>query len=91
MVSKYPYPLLKFRLVAIYCAIGFICDKFSDFQRSFKGTSKCFYYKIFRIELRCEWVNTKKLDFFHGMLLHSSVVMETCFGQLGSYLENRKS
>ena len=32
--------------------------------------------------------NTKNLDFFHGMLLHSSVAMETCFGQLWSYLEN---
>ena len=63
-----------------------------DFQRSFKGTSKCFYYKTFRIELRCGWViNTKYLGFFHGMLLHSSVAMETCFGQLGSYLENRDS
>ena len=28
---------------------------------------------------------------FHGMLLHSSVAMETCFSQLGSYLENRDS
>ena len=30
----------------------------------FRGTSKCFYYNIFRIELRCEWVNTKNLEFF---------------------------
>ena len=59
--------------------------------RSFKGTSKCFYYKVFRIEPRCEWVNTKNLEFFNGMLLHSSVAMETCFGQLGLYLENRDS
>ena len=36
-------------------------------------------------------VNTKNLEFFHRMLLHSSVGMETCFGQLGSYLENRDS
>ena len=42
-----------------------ICDKFRDFQKSFKGTSgKCFYYKTFRIELRCEWVNTENLNFF---------------------------
>ena len=33
----------------------------------------------------------KYLDFFHGMLLHSSVAMETCFGQLGLYLENCNS
>ena len=59
--------------------------------RSFKGTSKCFYHKIFRIELRCEWVNSKNLEFFHGMLLHSSVAMGTCFGQLGLFLENHKS
>ena len=58
---------------------------------SFKGTSKCLHYNLFRIKLRCEWVNTKNLEFFHGMLLHSSVAMELCFGQLGSYLENRKS
>ena len=46
-----------------------------------------FYYKIFSIELRCEWViNTKIFDFFHGMLLHSSIAIETCFGQLGSSL-----
>ena len=36
-------------------------------------------------------VNTKNMDFFHGMLLHSSVAMETCFGQLGLYLENCNS
>ena len=54
MVSKYPYG----------CAIGYICDKFGDFQRPFRGTSKCFYCKIFRIELRCKWVNTKNLEFF---------------------------
>ena len=65
MVSKYPYG----------CAINYICDKFGDFQRPFKSTSKCFCYKFFRIELRCE-------------LLHSSVAMETCFGQLGLPLEN---
>ena len=59
--------------------------------RSFKGTSKCFYYKVFRIELRSECVNTKNLEFFHGMFLHSSVAMETCFGQLGLYLENSDS
>ena len=41
------------------------------FGRSFKGTSKCFYYKVFRIELRSECVNTKNLEFFHGMFLHS--------------------
>ena len=35
--------------------------------------------------------NTKNLESFHRMSLHSSVAMETCFGQLGSYLENRKS
>ena len=66
-------------------AIGYICDKFCDFERSFKGTSKCFYHKFIRIELRCERVNTKNL------LLHSSVAMETCFGQLGLYLEYRDS
>ena len=54
-------------------------------------TYKCFYYNFFRIELRCEWVNTKNLEFFHGVLLHSSVAMETCFGQLGLYLENSDS
>ena len=32
---------------------------------------------IFRIELRCEWVNTKNMEYFHGMLLHSSVSMDT--------------
>ena len=48
-------------------------------------------YKIFRIELRCEWVNTKNMELFHGMLLHSSVATETCFGQLGLYLEIRDS
>ena len=52
---------------------------------------KCFHCKIFRIDLRYEWVNTKILEFFHGMLVHSSVAMETCFGQFGSYLENHKS
>ena len=46
---------------------------------------------IFRIELRSECVNTKNLEFFHGMFLHSSVAMETCFGQLGLYLENSDS
>ena len=87
MVSKYSYPLLKFRLVTIWLrAIRYICDKFGDFQRSFKGTSKCFYHKIFRIELRCEWVNTKNLESFLGMSLHSSVAMETSFGQFGSYV-----
>ena len=60
MMSKYPYPLLKFRLV-----IGYICDKFDDLQRPSRGTSKCFYYNFFRIELRCEWLNTKFFDFFH--------------------------
>ena len=55
------------------------------------GALKCFYYKIFRIELRCEWVNTKNLESFHGRLVHSSVAMETCFGQLGLYLENYNS
>ena len=34
---------------------------------------------------------TENAEFFHGMLLHFSVAMETCFGQLGSYLENHKS
>ena len=72
-------------------ATGYIWVKFSDFQRSFKGTSKCFYCEVFRIELRSECVNTKNLEFFHGMLLHSSVAMETCFGQLGLYLENSDS
>ena len=71
-MSKHPYPLLKF----------------SHFQRPFKGTSKCLYFKVFRIELRSECVDTKNLEFFHGMFLHSSVAMETCFGQLGLYLEN---
>ena len=65
--------------------------KFGDFQRSFKGTSKCFYYKVFRIELRSECVDTKNLEFCHGMFLHSSVAMETCFGQLGLYFENSDS
>ena len=46
---------------------------------------------VFRIELRSECVNTKNLEFFHGMFLHSSVAMETCFGQLGLYLENSDS
>ena len=27
----------------------------------------------------------------HGMLVHSSVAMETCFGQLALYLENCNS
>ena len=35
--------------------------------------------------------NTKNLEFYHVMLLHSSVAMETSFGQLGSYLENYDS
>ena len=65
--------------------------KFSDFQRPFKGISKCFYYKVFRIELRSECVNTKNQELFHGMFLHSSVAMEMCFGQLGVYLENSDS
>ena len=51
----------------------------------------CFYYKVFRIELRSECVNTKNLEFFHGMFLHSSVAMETCFGQLRLYLGNSDS
>ena len=42
----------------------------------------------FCIELRCEWVYTKNLEFFNGVLLHSSVAIETCFGQLGLYPEN---
>ena len=49
---------------------------------------------IFRGRLRAllsECVNTKNLEFFHGMFLHSSVAMETCFGQLGLYLENSDS
>ena len=46
---------------------------------------------VFRIELRSECVNTQNLEFFHGMFLHSSVAMETCFGQLGLYLENSDS
>ena len=33
----------------------------------------------------------KYLDFFNGMLLHSNVAMEMCFGQLGLYLENCNS
>ena len=36
------------------CAIGYFCDKFGDFQRSFRGTSNCFYYNFFNIELRYE-------------------------------------
>ena len=90
MVSKYPYPLLKFRLVTIWLRIGDICDKFSDFHRSFKGTSKCFYYKVFCIELRCEWVNTKNQKFLMECC-HIPVLYETSFGQLGLYLENRDS
>ena len=31
--------------------------------------------------------NTKNLDFFNGMLLHSSVAMETCFGPWGYILK----
>ena len=77
-------PTVQIRTNAAVPAIGYICDKFGDFHRPFRGTSKCFYCKIFRIELRCEWVNTKNL-FFHGMLVHSSVAMETCFGQLALY------
>ena len=50
-----------------------------------------FLFKVFRIELRSECVNTKNLEFFHGMFLHSSVAMETCFGQLELYLENSDS
>ena len=57
------------------CAIGYICDKFGDFQRPFRGTSKCSYYKTFFIELRCEWVNTINLEFFHGMLLWKRVLV----------------
>ena len=33
----------------------------------------------------------QKIGFFHGMLLHYSVAMETYFGQLKLYLENRDS
>ena len=42
--------------------MGYICDKFSDFQKLFKGTSKSFNYNFFCIELRCEWVDTKILE-----------------------------
>ena len=43
---------------------------------------------INNIFMRLEECQTeKKSDFFHGMLLHSSVAVETYFGQLGSYLE----
>ena len=65
--------------------------QFSDYQMSFKAASKCFYYNFFRIELSCEWVDAKNLKLFHGMLLHSSVAMETHFAQLRSYLENRNN
>ena len=55
----------------------------------FRGrfTSKCFYYKTFRIELRCEWVNTKNLDFFHGMLLHSYVAKVSILISLSHILQ----
>ena len=33
----------------------------------------------------------EKFGIFHGMFLHSCVAMETCFGQLGLYLENSDS
>ena len=25
-----------------------------------------YFYKVFRIELSCEWVDAKNLEFFHG-------------------------
>ena len=53
----------------------------------FRGRLKCFYYEIYSIELRCEWVNTKNLEFFHGMLLHSSVAMETRLVNSGHILK----
>ena len=46
------------------CAIGYICEKFGDFLRLFKGTSKCFYRNIFRIELRCDGLIRKFWIFF---------------------------
>ena len=36
-------------------------------------------------------INTENLEFFHEILLHSSVAMETCFGQFGLYFENCNS
>ena len=35
-----------------------------------------------------EHFDAKNLEFFNGMLLHTSVAMKTYFGQLASYLEN---
>ena len=32
--------------------------------------------------------SNENFEFFQGMLLHSSVAMETCFGKLGLYPEN---
>ena len=39
----------------------------------------CFSYNFSRKEVRREWVYAKNLEFFHVMLLHSSVDMETHF------------
>ena len=52
---------------------------------------KCFYCKIFRIELRCEWVNTKNLEFFHGMLVHSSVLWKRVLVSWGYILKTTKA
>ena len=50
-----------------------------------------FIIKLFTYNYYVNVLIRNFLDFFNGMLLHSSFAMETCFGQLGSYLENRYS
>ena len=48
--------------ISYHKIVGYsIWDKFSDFQRPFKGISECFHYNSFCIELTCEWVDAKNL------------------------------
>ena len=51
---------------------------FGRLRRSFKGTSKCFYYEVFRIELRSECVNTKNFEFFSWNVL----TFQCCYGNV---------
>ena len=51
------------------------------FRDRLRATSMCFDYNFFRIELSCEWVDAKILNYFHRMFLHFSVAMEMHFAK----------
>ena len=75
MVSKYLYLLLNFDSSPYGCAIGYICDKFGDFQMPFRSTSNCFCYNLFRIELRYKCVNISMECWYIPVLLWKRVLV----------------